>query len=318
MIYDMAIIGGASAGLTAGIYAGRKKMKTVILAKQIGGQSLLTDTIENFPGFDQISGKDLISKMRAQVEKYDVEINEGVEVESIERQANGDGNFLIKIKNGEFVEAKSVILATGKNPRRLGVPGEREFENKGVSFCSICDAPLYGGKDVAIVGGGNSGLEAATDLVKYANKIYILEYNSKIIGDESTQEKLKKTGKVEFIVEAQVLEIKGDKFVQKIIFKDKKSGEEKELPVGGVFVNVGWVPATGFLSAKGESSSGGNSFVKLNDHGEVIIDYRTTETSIKGVFAAGDASDTKFKQCIIASGEGAKSALSAYEYLMKK
>lgn len=308
MIYDMAIIGGASAGLTAGIYAGRKKMKTVILAKQIGGQSLLTDTIENFPGFDQISGRELISKMRAQVEKYDVEINEGVEVESIENRASTDGNFLIKMKNGESVEAKSVILATGKNPRRLGVPGEREFENKGVSFCSICDAPLYGGKDVAIVGGGNSGLEAATDLVKYADKIYILEYNPKIIGDESTQEKLRKTGKVEFIVEAQVLEIKGDKFVQKIIFKDEKSGEEKELPVGGVFVNIGWIPATGFLK----------DFVDLNEHGEIIINHKTTATSEEGAFAAGDASDTKFKQCVIASGEGAKAALSAYEYLIKK
>ncbi len=294
--------------MTAGIYAGRKKLKTVVLAKQIGGQSLLTDTIENFPGFDQISGEELISRMRAQVEKYDVEINEGVEVESIEKQSVGDEKFSIKIKDGEAVEAKSVILATGKNPRRLGVPGEKEFENKGVSFCSICDAPLYGGKDVAIVGGGNSGLEAATDLVKYANKVYILEYNSKILGDESTQEKLKQTGKVEFIVEAQVLEIKGDKFVQKIIFKDKKSGEEKELSVGGVFVNIGWIPATAFLK----------NFVDLNEHGEIIISHKTTATSEEGAFAAGDASDTKFKQCVIASGEGAKAALSAYEYLIKK
>ncbi len=308
MTYDMIIIGGASAGLTAGIYAGRKKLKTVILAKQVGGQSLLTDTIENFPGFDQISGKELISKMRAQAEKYDVEINEGVEVESVEKQAAGDERFSVKIKNGETIEAKSIILATGKNPRRLGIPGEKEFENKGVSFCSICDAPLYGGKDVVIVGGGNSGLEAATDLVKYANKVYVLEYNSKIRGDELTQEKLKQTGKVEFITEAQVMEIGGGSFVEKISYKDLKTGEKKELSVGGVFVNIGWIAATGFVK----------DFVDLNEQGEIIVEHKTMATSKDGVFAAGDATDTKFKQCVIAAGEGAKAALSAYEYLMNK
>ncbi|NOY35378.1 MAG: FAD-dependent oxidoreductase [bacterium] len=309
MNYDLVIIGAASAGLTAGIYAGRKKINTVILSKEVGGQALLTDTIENFPGFDSISGKELAAKERAQAEKFGAEIKEGVEVESIEK--DGD-DFLIKIKGGDSIGAKSVIIATGKNPRRLGVPGEREFENKGVSFCSICDAPLYGGKDVAVVGGGNSGLESAMDLTKYANKIYVLEFSDKIIGDESMQEKLAQTGKVEFIADAEVLEIKGDVLVEKIIYKDKKTGETKELPVGGVFVNIGWVPATGFLSSeKGD-------FVELNDGGEVVIDHKTTETSVKGVYAAGDVSDVKYKQCVIAAAEGAKAALSAHEYLTRK
>ncbi len=308
MNYDLVIIGAASAGLTAGIYAGRKKINTVILSKEVGGQAMLTDTIENFPGFDSISGKELAAKERAQAEKFGVKIEEGVEVESIEKN---DGGFSVKIKNGDSIMAKSVIIATGKNPRRLGVPGERELENKGVSFCSICDAPLYGGRDVAVVGGGNSGLESAMDLTKYANKIYVLEFSDKILGDESTREKLTRTGKVEFITDADVLEIKGNTLVEKIIYKDKKTGEVKELPVGGVFVNIGWVPATSFLSSEG------NGFVELNDRGEVVIDHKTTETSVKGVYAAGDVSDVKYKQCVIAAGEGAKAALSAYEYLMK-
>ncbi len=287
MIYDVVIIGGASAGLTSGIFAGRKKLNAVILSKEVGGQSLLTNTIENFPGFDSISGREIITKMRAQVEKFGVEIKEGVEVKSIEK--SGDV-FSVNVKNGDKVEAKSVILATGKNPRRLGIPGEKEFENKGVSFCSICDAPLYGGKVVAVVGSGNSGLESARDLVKYAEKIYVMEYGPEIKGDESTQE------------------IKGGTLVEKIIYKDKKTGEAKELAVGGVFVNIGWIPATGFLK----------DFVKLNEWGEVVIDHNTTETSVEGVFAAGDLTDIKYKQCVTATGEGAKAALAAYDFIASK
>ena len=171
MIYDITIIGGASAGLTAALYSARKKMNVIILSKQIGGQSLLTDNIENFPAFEIISGKELSAKMRKQVEKYKVPIKEGIEVESIEKK---DNIFLINLKEGENIESKTLIIATGKNPRRLNIPGEKEFENKGVVFCSICDAPLFGGKDVVIVGSGNSGLESAVDLLKYANKAWIL------------------------------------------------------------------------------------------------------------------------------------------------
>ncbi len=309
-IYDLAIIGGAAAGLTAGVYSGRKKMKTVILSKTVGGQSLLTDNIENFPGFESISGKELSDKMRAQTEKYGVEIREGVEVESLEAPPEGGGKvFSINIKGGEPIKAKSIIIATGKSPRRLNIPGEREYENRGVVFCSICDAPIFGGKDVAVIGSGNSGLESAADLLAYADKIYVFVRGSKIRGDELLQEKLRKSGKVEFLTESEAREIKGDKFVEKIIYEDKKSGELKELPVGGVFVNIGWIPATGFLSAKGKN------FVDLNEYGEVVIDPKTTESSVRGVFAAGDVSDVKYKQIVIASAEGAKAALSAYEYL---
>ncbi|MBI4692317.1 MAG: FAD-dependent oxidoreductase [Candidatus Terrybacteria bacterium] len=311
MIYDVVIIGGASAGLTAAIYTARKKLSTVILTKQVGGQSLLTDTIENFPGFETISGRELIEKMQAQVEKYGVEIMEGAEVEEIENPPAGGGkDFLIKLKNQSTIEARSIIIATGKNPRWLGIPGEKEFENKGVVFCTTCDAPLFGGKNVAVVGGGNSGLNSALDLVKYANKIYVLEFGPKIIGDELLQEKLRQSGKVEFIVNADPKEIKGTNFVEKIIYKDKsanrRTGKEKELLVGGVFINIGWIPATDFLKG----------FIDLNEEREIVINPKTNETSVPGVFAAGDVTDVKYKQCVIAAGEGAKAALSAYNYLV--
>lgn len=303
MIYDAVIIGGASAGLTAAIYCARKKLNVVVLTKKTGGQSLLTDTIENFPGFEKISGRELTEKMLAQVKKYGVSIKEDVEVESIEKK---EDVFSVSLKDGNIIMAKSVILSTGKNPGRLGVPGEKEFENKGVSFCTTCDAPLFSGKIVVVAGGGNSGLNAGLDIVQYASKVYIFEQGQKMVGDELMQERLKKSGKAEFILNTKIKEISGKKFLEKIIYLDLISGEEKELAVSGLFINVGWTPATGFLK----------NFIDLNEAGEIIIDPRTNETSVKGVFAAGDATDVKYKQCVIAAGEGAKAALSAHNYLV--
>lgn len=291
MVYDIAIIGGGPAALTAGIYAARKKLKVAILAKQVGGQTLLAEIIENYPGFEKISGKELVEKMRLQNEKYGVEIREGDGTESIEKKGE---NFLVN-----SIEAKSIIIATGKNPRRLNVPGEKEFEGRGVSFCSTCDTPLFSKKNVAVIGGGNSGLTTALDLVKYADKVYILDFMPKMTGDELLIEKLKKEEKIEFITDAEIKEIKGKKFVESIIYNDKK------LQVEGVFISIGWIPATDFLK----------SFVDLNKDGEIIIDSQTNETSVKGVFAAGDVTDIKYKQCIVAAGEGAKAALSVYKYL---
>lgn len=296
MVYDVAIIGGGPAALTAGIYAARKKLKTIILTKQIGGQSLLAEYIENFPGFERISGQELIEKMRTQNEKYGVEIRENGGAESIEKRGE---NFLIN----SIVEARSIIVATGKNPRRLNVPGEKEFEGRGISFCSTCDAPLFDKKEVAVIGGGNSGLAAALDLVKYANKVYVLKFTPKITGDEWMMEELKKTGRVEFIIDVEIKEIKGKKFVESVVYSNKDG--ENELKIDGIFINIGWIPATEFLK----------EFVDLNKGGEIIVDPKTNETSVKGVFGAGDVTDVKYKQCVIAAGEGAKAALSVYKYL---
>ncbi len=303
MIYDVVIIGGASAGLTAGIYAARKKLNAIILAKQIGGQSLLAERIENFPGIESISGKELVDNMRKQVEKYGVAVKDDAEVESIEKKGE---EFEVRLRDFEVgLRARAIIIATGKSYRRLDIPGVKEFENKGVSFCTTCDAPFFEGKNVAVIGGGNSAFNAALDLVKYANKIYVLARGPKIKGDELLQEKAKQSGKVEFLVNAELKEIKGSAFVEKIIYKDKETGKEKELEVAGVFINIGWMPATNFLEG----------FINLNNAGEIIIDSKTNETSVPGIFAAGDATDVKYKQCVIAAGEGAKAALSAADYL---
>lgn len=303
MAYDLIIIGADSAGLTAGIYAGRKKLNTLILTKQIGGQSIYTNTIENYPGIDLIGGIELIGKITAQVKKYGVEIKEGEEVVSIEK---GEKDFSVKTKNEESIETKSVIIATGKVPRRLDVPGEKELENKGVSFCSICDAPLFGGKLVAVIGGGNSGLETAMDLTKYAEKIYVFEYTPKLRGDEFLQDKLKQSGKVEFILNAEIKKIKGRDFVEKIVYLERKTEKIKDMPVSGVFVNIGWDPAALFLG----------KLVDLNSRGEIIVNPKTMETSVRGIFAAGDVTESVYKQIVIAAAEGAKAALSAYNYVM--
>lgn len=302
MVYDLVIIGGATSGLTAGIYAARKKLNAVILTKEIGGQTLQTESIENFPGFEKISGPELIDKIKEQVQKYGLPLKSGVEVKSISKT---DDIFEIETNTPEEIKAKSVIIATGKNPRRLNAPGEKEFENKGVVYCSTCDAPLFGEKDVAVAGSGNSGLNSAFDLLKYANNIYVLESADTIKGDEFLQEKLKKSGKVVFMTGVDIKEIKGLKFMEEIIYLDKKSGEEKSLKAQGLFVNVGWSPSSAFVKG----------FLKTNEYEEIIIDLKTNETSVKGVFATGDVTDVKYKQCVIAAGEGAKAALSAYDYL---
>ena len=305
MIYDLVIIGGATSGLTAGIYAARKKLNAIILTKEIGGQTLQTESIENFPGVEKNSGPGLIDKIKEQVLKYGLPIKSGTGVKTISKK---EDVFEIETESGEKITAKSVIIATGKNPRRLSVPGEKEFENKGVVYCSTCDAPLFGGKTVVVAGGGNSGLNSAFDLLKYAIKIYVMESDTKIRGDEFLQEKLKASGKVEFIIGAEIKEIKGSAFMEKIIYLDKKNSQTKELSAQGIFVNVGWSPSSAFVK----------DFLETNEYGEIIIDPKTNETSVDGVFASGDVTDAKYKQCVIAAGEGAKAALSAYDYLKSK
>ncbi|MBU1178852.1 FAD-dependent oxidoreductase [Patescibacteria group bacterium] len=301
-MYDLIIIGADSAGLSAGIYAGRKKLNAIILTEKIGGQSLYAASIENYPGFLNISGVDLVSKLKEQVQKFGVSINDGEKVLSVKKD---NDVFIVETKKNKY-EARAVIIATGSRWRALNIPGENEFIGRGVSFCAICDAPFYFGKDVAVVGGGNSAFDSAYDLLKYANKIYLLQRGEKFKGDEAMYNKLKKSGKVEFLTNAETKEIRGNKFVEKIIYEDKKTGQTKELNVGGVFINIGQIPNSIFVEG----------FLELNERKEIIIDCKSNAASVEGVFAAGDATNVKYKQAIIAAAEGAKAALSAYEYLV--
>lgn len=305
-MYDLIIIGGASAGLSAAIYAARKKLNFVVLTEKTGGQSLLTNKIENYPGFEEISGFELVKKMESQAKKYGAKILEGEEYKVLKIEKAGK-NFCVYTKNGKITETKSIIVASGKSPRMLNVSGEKKFIGKGVTYCSICDAPIFQGKNTVVIGGGNSGMETTLDLLNYSPKIYVLEYDSKIRGDELSQEKLRKSGKVEFIVNAKIIEIKGDKFVSGVFYEDRNTGEKKELNAEGVFINVGQIPNTDFLKG----------FLELNEFNEITVNAKTGESSIHGIFAAGDATDIPFKQCVVAAGQGAISALSTYKYLQE-
>jgi thioredoxin-disulfide reductase len=302
-IYDLIIIGGGPAGITAGIYGARKKINTLLLTKDFVGQVGKTGKIENWPGSYLISGQELIENFRNHLRKFEIEIKEE-EVKKIGEK--GDIFEVLTLKNNNF-QAKTVIVASGRNPRPLKVPGEEKFMGKGVSFCSLCDAPFFKDKVVAVVGGGNSGFEAALDLEKYCPKVYILEFSPQVKVDEISQERAEKTGKISVITQAVVEEIKGRDFVESIVYEDKTSGQKKELEVQGVFVEIGSLPATAFLG----------NLVDFNQQGEIKIDLQTCATKTSGLFAAGDVTDIPYKQIIIAAGEGAKAALSAYQYLQK-
>lgn len=301
-IYDLIIIGGGPAGITAGIYGARKKLNTLLLAKDFLGQTGKTWSIENYPGFFQISGPELMEKFKNHLKNFEIEIKEGEEVKKIEKKE--EVFDVLTVRKNKF-QAKTVIVASGRNPRPLKVPGEERFTGKGVSFCSVCDAPLFKDKTVAVVGGGNSGFETALDLAKYCLKIYILEFSSQVKSDEVSQEKAKATGKISVITNAVVKEIKGKNFVESLVYEDKHANEIKELAVEGIFVEIGSLPATAFLG----------DLVDFNQWGEVKIDHRTCATKTSGFFAAGDVTDIRDKQIITACGEGAKAALSVYEYL---
>lgn len=305
--YDLIIIGGGPAAVAAGIYAARKKIKTLLITKDFGGQSMAAAKIENFIGLLEVSGVELAKRLENHLKKYAddiLKINEGELVEKISKVNN-----LFEVKsNKNSYQTKAIIIAAGSRRRKLNVWGEDEFTGKGVSYCAICDAPLFKNKDVAVIGGGNAGFEAARDLINYANKIYILEFSDKIKADPITVEQVKSSNKTEIILNAQVLEIRGDKFVEELIYRDLKSGINKSLKVEGVFVEIGSVPNTEMVK----------DLVKLNQKKEIIIDHKTCATSVPGIFAAGDITDVVYKQNNISIGDGIKAALSVYDYLQNK
>lgn len=301
-MYDLIIIGGGPAGMTAGIYAARQKLNILLITKDFGGQiARKAVAIENYPGFEKISGIDLIQKLEKHLRKQKIDIERDM-VKEIKKIEQG---FLVITKSKNKFKSKAIIIASGADPRPLEVPGEKKFIGKGVSYCTTCDAPLFSGKIVAVIGGGNAGFEAALALSNWAKKIYILECSEKICADFYNQEKVRKTGKIEIITNAEVKEIKGEKFVEFLIYKDRKTKKNINLAVEGVFIEIGSQPVTSF--AKG--------LVKFNEKDEIEVNPFTGETSTRGIFAAGDADNVPYKQIVIAAGEGAKAALSAYNYL---
>ncbi len=307
-MYDLVIIGGGPAGVAAGVYAARKKMKTVLVTDTFGGQSVVSASVENWIGEKSISGYDLAQKMEAHLRAQEgIEIDDGDWVTEPVSPISPLG-FRVTTKKGKVFQTKTVLLASGSRRRKLGVPGEQEFEGKGVVYCSTCDAPLFGGKEVAVVGGGNSGLEAVRDLLPYAAQIYLLHHRSELKGDRETQEKVLNHPNVHVILNAETQSINGKTNVESLTYKDLLTGETKVLPVQGVFVEVGLVPNSDIVK----------DIVELNEHGAVKINFQTQATSREGIWAAGDVADSLYRQNNISMGDAVKAVLNIYDYLHAK
>ena len=304
MIYDLIIIGAGPGGMTAAIYAARRKIKFLILSLDVGGQMSWSSEVDNYPGIPDISGIEIVNRFNKHMKDYNIKIKTE-EVSSVKKKGK-----IIEVKtNKNLYETKAVIIASGKKPRKLGVPGEQEFLSKGVSYCATCDAPLFRDKTVAVIGGGNSGLEAALFLSKYAKKVYILEMQSKLMGEPYLKDKILNDRKISIITNAKTTEILGDKFVTSLKYGSK--GEENTIKLEGVFIEVGLDSSADFIN-----------IVKKNKWKEIMI-FRSTKTheenltSVPGIFAAGDVTDIPSKQIVVAAGEGCKAALAAFDYINK-
>ncbi len=301
-MYDLIIVGGGPAGLTASVYAARKQLNTLLISIDIGGQVNKTLGIENYMGYQFIEGPELIDKFQAQVSQFPIDQKIGDKVSRLEKIDDG---FEAISQAGDKHQAKAVIYATGKSPRKLNVPGEAELTARGVTYCAICDGPVFAGQRVAVVGGGNSALEAALDMVKIAEHVDLVSLTP-LTGDAILINKLADAKNLTTFTEYQTEKIEGQDFAQGMLIKDLKSGESKRLEVSGVFIEIGLVPNS-------EAVSG---LVELNKWGEVPISC-SCKTRIPGLYAAGDVTDVPEKQIVVAAGEGAKATLQAHRYLQR-
>lgn len=296
-MYDLIIIGAGPAGITAAIYAARKKISLLVITKDIGGQTAWSGDIENYTGYQFITGPELTAKFEEHMKQYGITVKENEAVVDIKRVNN---KISVTTDKGSY-EAKTAIIASGKASKELNVPGEKEFKNKGLTYCATCDAPLFSGKDVAVIGGGNSALDAALQLMRIATKIYLINITSRLGGDAIMREKVENSNLVTILNNTQVIAIVGEKMVSGI--RVKREGAEELLPVQGMFVEIGLIPNTSFAKV-----------LQKNEFGEIKINSHN-ETNISGIFAAGDVTNVPEKQIIIAAGEGSKAALSVFKYL---
>ncbi|WP_296114410.1 alkyl hydroperoxide reductase subunit F [uncultured Anaerococcus sp.] len=302
-VFDSLVIGGGPAAATAAIYAARKGITTGIIASEFGGQVNETLAIENIPGFKYTEGPTFMGQMKDQVEALGVDLMTGVLARSVKKK---DGQVEVILDNGASLFAKTIVIATGARWRLIGIPGETEFRNKGVAYCTHCDGPLFKGKNVAVIGGGNSGVEAAIDLAGLVKHVTVLEFLPKLKADEILQDKLNSLENVTVITNAQTTGLYGDGRVESLEYTDRITGEEHNLDIAGCFIQVGLIPNTEWLEDSG---------IELSDRGEIITS-NDGSTNIERIYAAGDATDVLFKQIVIAAGTGATAALGAYNYLM--
>ncbi len=308
--FDVLIIGGGPAAATAAVYAARKGVSTGLVASDFGGQVVETLGIENIPGFKYTEGPSFMGQMEEQVTALGVDIMTGTLAQNIKESENSSQDLRlieVELDNGAKLEARSVVIATGARWRLLGIPGEIEFRNKGVAYCTHCDGPLFKGKKIAVIGGGNSGIEAAIDLAAMVEYVTVIEFLPELKADQVLQDKLAGLGNVEVIKNAQTTGLYGENKLQRLEYLDRETNEEHAIDVEGCFIQVGLVPNTDWLK---------ESDVELTDRGEIIVNPDGS-TSLESVYAAGDATNSLFKQIVIAAGSGATAALGAFNYLMR-
>ncbi|MBI3036626.1 FAD-dependent oxidoreductase [Candidatus Woesearchaeota archaeon] len=304
VVYDLVIIGGGPAALAAAVYAARQKISFIVIAENVGGQTAISADIENYLGFPSTNGPELSSSFEKHINKYGVEVKEGEKALGIQKSGK---NFTVKTAAAKY-ETKAVLIASGKKPRKLNVPGEDKLSGKGVTYCATCDAPVFAGKGVAIIGGGNSAMDAALLAEKYSNKVYIININPELKGDAIMMGSIRKSRKVTVFNSSLTTEIVGEKTVAGVKFR-QSSGSEKTISVQGVFIEIGYIPSVDF-----------DRLTQKNKWNEIIIHDDTEHfvsnlTSVPGIFAAGDVTDVPEKQIIVAAGEGVKAVLSIFKYL---
>ncbi|MDP2921024.1 MAG: FAD-dependent oxidoreductase [Candidatus Omnitrophota bacterium] len=299
MIADLIIIGAGPAGITASVYAARKKMNFLTITKDIGGQAAWSSDVENYPGYQFITGPDLVAKFQEHMDKYGIKLNLNEEVVDLEKKGNV---IYIKTTKSSY-EAKTVIISAGKKVKELGVPGENEYKNKGVAYCVTCDGPIFAEKNVAVVGGGNSALDASIQMMNIANKVYLINITESFTGDPVMQDKVQNNPKVEILHNTRVESITGERFVKGINVDTR--GRKQSLSVEGIFIEIGLMPNSWFARE-----------LDKNERGEIKVNC-ASETNIPGIFAAGDVTSVPEKQIVIAAGDGAKAALGAFRYLAR-
>lgn len=304
-MYDVAIIGGGPGGSAAAVYAARKLLKTVLITDLFGGQSVVSAEIQNWIGTPAISGEDLAKNLEAHVRAYAGSFVDIVKDERVVKIMSEDGHFTLETKTGKKFNAKTVLVTAGGTRRKLEVPGAETFDNKGITYCASCDGPLFGGADVAVIGGGNAGFETAAQLLAYAKSVTLLHRSEQYAADPVTVEKVLAHPNMRGLLNVETTEITGDKFVNGLKYKNRLTGSEETLAISGVFVEIGMVPSTNFVEG----------LVDLDQYKRIIIDHRTQQTSCPGVWAAGDCTSSLYHQNNIAAGDAVKALEDIYVHL---
>lgn len=309
MVYDLTIVGGGPAGVAAGVYASRKRLKTLFITDSFGGQSSVSEDIQNWIGTVSISGFDLGENLKKHLSAYagdTVTIQEGQCVEHVTK--NEDGTFTLKTQDGELHTSKTILITTGSTRRKLDIPGAKEFDNKGLTYCASCDGPLFTDKSVAIIGGGNAAFESAAQLLAYVKDVTLLNRSQAFRADPVTVEKVLSHRNITALMNTAPVEIKGNDFVNTLVYKNTETGEVTEKPVEGIFVEIGLIPTTWFVK----------DAIELNEFKQIKIDPRTQRTTTPGIWAAGDATDTLYHQNNIAAGDAVRALEDIYISLHTK